>query len=365
MWPYELDINHYNSQEIGLAKSFIRKGNICDIVLYTKGNSREEEFIFDGNKKIHIYYMKAKNILKNCFYDKKLYTIINNYDIIQTTEYDQLANIKLYKILKEKLIIYHGPYKSSYTKGYNLKCLFSDFIILFNKKYKNVKCYSKSKLATDFLKSKGFNNTITIGVGLDFDRLNERSKRNKKIDDLYNNKKDKKYLLYIGKIENRRNILFLLDVLKECIKYDKTIKLIIVGKGDANYLEKCQKKICDNNLTDNVIYFEAFDQSELSNLYSICDMFLLPTNYEIFGMVLLEAMYFKMPIITTLNGGSSTLIENKKNGFICNLNIDLWKNTILENINSNNKEISKNANKTIINYFSWENISKKYLENLE
>ena len=77
--------------------------------------------------------MRAKKILNNAFFEKKLYDIIKNYDIIQTAEYDQLANIKLRKKLKDKLIIYHGPYASKYTKKYNIKCILSDFLIFFNK----------------------------------------------------------------------------------------------------------------------------------------------------------------------------------------------------------------------------------------
>ena len=35
MWPDTLNIKNYNCQELGLAKALVRKGNTCDIVLYT------------------------------------------------------------------------------------------------------------------------------------------------------------------------------------------------------------------------------------------------------------------------------------------------------------------------------------------
>ena len=57
---------------------------------------------------------------------------------------------------------------------------------------------------------------------------------------------------------------------------------------------------------------------------------LLPTEYEIFGMVLLEAMYYKTVVLTTQNGGSSTLIQNGLNGYIMQIeNGWEWANTIL------------------------------------
>ena len=58
------------------------------------------------------------------------------------------------------------------------------------------------------------------------------------------------------------------------------------------------------------------EQKYLSDVYNLADFFLLPTKYEIFGMVLLEAMYYKTVVLTTDNGGSSTLIDNGRNGYI-------------------------------------------------
>ena len=171
-WAEELNINNYNCQEIGLAKALIRKGNKCDIVLYTKNNSREEDYVFDNNKKIHIYYLTAKNILKNCIFENKIFEIIKEYDVVQSAEYDQIINLKLYKKLKEKLVIYHGPYsKINQNYRYLIKCLFSDIIYLFNNKFKKTKIITKSVLAEQYVNKKGFKNSITLGVGLDIDRL--------------------------------------------------------------------------------------------------------------------------------------------------------------------------------------------------
>lgn len=61
----------------------------------------------------------------------------------------------------------------------------------------------------------------------------------------------------------------------------------------------------------------------MPTVYQSCDAFSLPTRYEIFGMVLLEAMYYGLPTFTTYNGGSSTLM-NQENGIIIN-SIDMIK----------------------------------------
>lgn len=228
-WPDELNINNYNSQEIGLAKSLINNGHICDIVLYTKGQNKIDYYAFN-DKKIKIYYIKAINFFKNAIFDKAIFNIIDNYDVIQTAEYDQIFNIKLYKHCPEKLVIFHGPYKSEFTKGYKKKIMISDFLYKFFREYKNTPVISKSELATKFLYEKGFKNVFTIGVGLDDSRFTNVVS-NKKLDELITSKNNCKYMLYIGKIEERRNIKFLVDRFYDYNKTNQNSKLILVGKG--------------------------------------------------------------------------------------------------------------------------------------
>lgn len=365
MWPDVLNIRNYNCQEIGLAKALIRKGHTCDIVLYSEKKQEDEDIIFDNDKKIHIYYLRAKKFLKNAIFEKRLYEIIKSYDVIQTSEYDQIGNVKLKRKAKNKMVIYHGPYSCEYTKGYKMKCIFSDLYFIFNKDYKNTPCLSKSILATNLLKEKGFKDITTVGVGLDIDRFNNEIKYNKDIEKLVNEKNNNKYqyLLYIGKIEDRRNIIFLLDVLKSICEEKSNIKLIMVGKGEKSYIEKCFNYAKNIGIYDKIIYFESFKQEELPNLYKCCDLFLLPTQYEIFGMVLLESMYFGLPVITTLNGGSSTLINNTENGFICELKKEEWCKCIGKIISDEElrKHISCNCTKEIIMKYTWDKLADKFL----
>lgn len=364
LFPDELNINNYNVQEVGLAKALVKKGHVCDIVLYTnKQENYIQEIEVEANKKIKIYWLKGKKFLGNAFFDKELKNIINNYDIIQSGGYDQIYNAILNKKLNKPLLIYHGNYNSKYSKGYKKKCLVSDIFYLFFRDYKKVHFITKSKISTDFLNKKGYKNVETLGVGLDIDRFSKNVAINKKIEELKNNKQENNYLLYIGKIEERRNILFLLELLKSILKEETNYKLILVGKGNKEYVDKCNNYINENKLKNNIIWIDSLKQEEIPQLYSISDMFLLPTQHEIFGMVLLEAMYFGLPVLTTYNGGSSVLIDNGKNGFIEYVDINKWKNIILENIN--NKEISITAKTTIENKYTWDQLSEKFVEAYE
>ncbi len=372
MWSDELNIHSYNCQEIGLAKALIRKNNVCDIVLYTTGEEKIEKLYFDDNSRyITIYYLKAKTFLKNTFYDKKIYDICKKYDCIQCTEYDQVGNLLLNRRFKN-MCIYHGPYASRFTKRYKIKVIFSDLLYSLFPKYKNNLFISKSDLASDFLKAKGVKNVYTLGVGIDLERFDKNVDigHSKQLNDfIATNMKDSnqntKYMLYIGRLEKRRNIEFIIKRLYDISKENDNIKLIIVGTGSEKYTKKVFRLADELNVKNKIVYFSKLNQSELVDLYKISSVFLLPTRYEIFGMVILEAMYFGVPVITTLNGGSSTLIDHGKNGFICDLcDVDSWNENIQKLVTDGNffGKISANANATICTKFTWNILSEKFVQ---
>lgn len=365
-FPDVININNYNVQEIGLAKALIKKGNECDILLYTNEDKNyREQITIDNGKIITIYWTKGIKILGNVFFDKEIYNIANKYDFIQLGGYDQIYNSILIKKIHKPVVIYQGNYYSDYSKGYKKKCLISDMYYFFKPWYKEITFICKSKLAEQFLRRKGYKNTYVLGVGLDDERFINEIEENEKIREIKINKKHNKYLLYIGKIEERRSILLLLEMFLKILEKHSNVKLVLVGKGEENYKHKCFEYAKENNILNRIIYIESLEQKYMPQLYKCCDIFIFPTKHEIFGMVLLEAMYFGIPTITTLNGGSSTIIENEKNGFICNLNnINKWIDiiSIILKDDEYRKKISENAEKTIKNKFTWEKLSDKFLE---
>lgn len=362
LYPTEPKLNLYNIQEIGLAKALIDTGNKCDIVFYSKREERVQEIEYKEDK-IKIYWLKGKNILKNAFFGNKIVKLSKNYDIVQTSEYDQIYNIKLSKKIGDKLIIYHGPYYSKFNKGYNIKCKIFD-IFFANANYKKVKFITKSELAKKFLNEKGYTDATAIGVGLDDNKITENVAQNTKIELLNKINPEHFNLLYVGKIQPRRNTLFLIDVLESLIKKNTNVRLVLVGKGKKEYVEKVFQYAKQKNVYNYIIYEESVKQEDIKLVYEKCDMFLLPTSYDIFGMVLLEAMYFGLPVLTTLNGGSSTIIKDGQNGFVCDVDDkQKWTQVIEELIQNEDlsHRIALNAKNTIIDKFLWSKLVENFI----
>lgn len=367
-YPSYMDVerNTYNIQEVGLAKALVRKGNICGIVFWTDKEEKEVCVPVDNYGSVKVFYRHGKTALKNTVYvgcDK----LFEQYDILQTAEYNQIQSWILAKKYPKKTIVYHGPYYSLFNKKYNLMCSVFDWFFL--KRYLKLETHfiTKSKLAQDFLKSKGIKNDNigTVGVGIDTQMLS--SDNSVCTEPLFLKMQQDKSLklLYIGRLEKRRNILFVLDVFSEVLKAGINSTIYIIGTGEKKYVDACWEHAKEIGVKEHIIYQEKMEQKYLSQIYSLSDFFLLATEYEIFGMVLLEAMYYETVILTTSNGGSSTLIENGKNGFVMDLtNPKAWANCIV-NVSEDKEEMMRicdAATKKISEEFTWDDLMGHFIE---
>lgn len=373
-FPDILNLNSYNVQEVGLAKALTLKGDQCDIVLYHgKQADRQEAYQFEHEGRQYrfmIYWLKGYGLFKNGFMPsvKKL---ITDYDVIQVHEYDQIMSWMLYTKQKKPTVIYHGPYYGEYAKGYNLKCKVFDRLFLKRRSYENVVAVTKSKLATEFLKEKGFRQVITAGVGINADNFGESNIAGQSENGHQENtdgSKNSKNLLYVGKIEERRNIYFLIDVFRELHRRDSELKLTLIGSGEKEYRENFLQEIRSELEKGSIIYVEKATQKELAEYYRQSSLFLFTSNYEIFGMVLLEAMYFGVPVISSRNGGSTTLIENGFNGYVMD-GFDQSKWTeCMEGLLCDSEKLAQmgmHAQQTINEQFTWDALADKFVEAYE
>ena len=80
-------------------------------------------------------------------------------------------------------------------------------------------------------------------------------------------------------------------------------------------------------------------------------------------MVILEAMYFGLPVYTTYNGGSSTLITEENGIVIKNFNKDEWTQKIVSVIDNCElaNTISENAHRMIVENYTWDALADKFL----
>ncbi|TDX59261.1 glycosyltransferase family 4 protein [Orenia marismortui] len=113
------------------------------------------------------------------------------------------------------------------------------------------------------------------------------------------------YILYVGTIEPRKNLLRLLEAYHNLLKQGIKEKLVIVGKKGWLY-EDIFKKVEELGLDKQVLFLGYLPEKEKVALYSGAKVFVYPSLYEGFGLPPLEAMSCGTPVVVS---NSSSLPE--------------------------------------------------------
>lgn len=353
----------YNIQEIGLAIALNKNGHECDVMSISDNNQFSKNEVCIDNQKITIYSVKAFVALKNGWL-KDIEDILDRYDILQVCEYNQIYTWHLAKKYQHKMVCYHGPYYCDFNHNYNKMAKVFDMFFVNRYRKLNTCFITKSGLAKEYLKSKGLGNVHSVGVGLGTSFLHNIT--NEELPELAPIKEmNCLKLLYVGVIEPRRNSLFMLEILNELKIKGVNFKLIMIGryKNEA-YKNVFNARVHELGLTDNIYYIPRVEQKYLSHVYANTDIFLLPTIYDIYGMVLLESMYFGMPTVTSINGGSDMMMEDGINGFVIpKFEAKVWAEKVIEL--SKDKEFCKKigdaAHKTIVEKFTWDKLASQFI----
>ena len=192
----------YNLQEIGLARAFNRQGHKCDVVYWGGKEEKSVDIKYDNEKYFKVYYLKAKDFLKNGIYSNSLIELSKNYDIVHSGGYDQLESWILASKIPEKLVIYNGTYYSDFNANYNKKCKVFDKFFLPRYKKNNIFFDTKSRLSAKFLEQRGLKNVTPIGVGIDLEQLQAKKMIKSDLSEKIQTQKELRYKIYYLRWKN-------------------------------------------------------------------------------------------------------------------------------------------------------------------
>lgn len=130
-------------------------------------------------------------------------------------------------------------------------------------------------------------------------------------------------MLFVGRIETRKGIDVLLEAAYAVLADCPNAELHLIGRQNPvpdqaeSILERHYRTVVDRPDIDSRIRFLGMlPDEELRQAYADCDVFVLPSKYESFGLVLTEAMLFSKPVIGVRAGGPAEIIADGKNGFL-------------------------------------------------
>ena len=168
-----------------------------------------------------------------------------------------------------------------------------------------------TRYSIDVLNKFGFKckNFEIIPAGVDISEFNEMFDRSRFV------KIDKFNLLFAGRLAHGKGIDTLIKSVKILDSEKKQIHLNIAGPdfGDFERLKKLTEEL---ELTDKITFCGKLDRNELVKLFKCSDVFILPSRYEAFGIVLIEAMAAGIPVIGSNISAIPFVIDDEKTGLL-------------------------------------------------
>ncbi len=164
------------------------------------------------------------------------------------------------------------------------------------------------------------------------------------------------FILNVGTIEKRKNLLTLVKSIKNV-----DVSLIVVGKKTPYYRE-IHAYIKENNLKNKIYFLEGVSLQELASLYQIATIFVYPSVFEGFGIPIIEALYSKTPVITSINGVFSEA-GGENSTYVAPLNVNDLRDAIVNLLSSK----TKRDKMSILGYefvqkFNNQNIADSYMK---
>lgn len=123
-------------------------------------------------------------------------------------------------------------------------------------------------------------------------------------------------LLFLSNLIISKGILDFLDALEILLKRRVNFKGIVVGaEGDLD-IELLMAEIENRGLNQHVIYLGALYNDDRDEILCTCDILVFPTKNDIWGNVIVEAMQFGKPVVSTIEGAIPEIIDDGVTGFI-------------------------------------------------
>ncbi|MGM0843734.1 MAG: glycosyltransferase family 4 protein [Bacillota bacterium] len=172
--------------------------------------------------------------------------------------------------------------------------------------------------------------------------------------------KDEIRLLFIGLIDENKNLGSVLSACAKLKEQGKNISLQVVGSGP---LEEKNKQLCKELNIEDQVTFHGYvkDQKKIAEIMTNTDIFVMPSFTETFGLVYIEAMSQGVPVIFSEGQGIDGVFNEGEVGYPVNPNDP---DTIVEAIGkiiNHYPEMSANGIRES-KAFKWANVAERYIE---
>ena len=316
----------YNSQEIGLGRALADMGHSVTIYKGVKDKSQVETVQISENLTIH--YLAMPCFVAHGYMPTKLLDPDLDGILCFSDQQIFLRHVADYCARNQIVFVpYIGVAHSFYINTLRGRIMDDLFKALTLPIYKRLPLLAKTDSAKQELEELGIaGDRITVSpVGIDVAVLNhdflsaDRAALRREL----GFEEDDVILCNVSRLEDDKRPFDLLEIFMH-VRGKKKFKLLIVGKGPLR--EEMDRKIAACGVQDEVKILESVPYQNMWKIYTASDYYINMSKREIFGMAIMEAVYYRSSVAAARAMGPSITLKDMRGHTICDSDaeIEAW-----------------------------------------
>ena len=307
-----------------IAKALVKKGH--EIIVYTSDakdlNSRLEVRPVENLDGIEVHYFRNLPVrcIKNLFVTPGLVSRAKNevesFDVVHLHGHWSFQNAVLHHFAKKHSIPYVFQAHGSLPKGESSRELKRIYDLLFGSRIlrdaSKVIAVSPMEVEQYIAKQVPAHKVALIPNGINLSQQTATKGAFRKRFSIGDNKR---IVMFLGRLHPLKGVNLLIEAYACLSKEFDDIQLVIVGPDDG-CLFNLKRQVRLLGLTKDVLFTGLLCENEKLEAYMDADLLVLPSRYEIFGIVVLEAYAFSIPVVASDLPSLSEFIQDGQTGLL-------------------------------------------------
>jgi 1,2-diacylglycerol 3-alpha-glucosyltransferase len=303
----------YNVQDTGLGRALAELGHHVKVYNFVHSGARETSHESDS---FEVHYLPARSLGGHTLHS--FHFIENGTDAVIAYCDNQIGYQSLVSYCKKRdilLLPYVGVTGSHHRNAF-VRC-FLNWIIPNTRIFRRQTVLAKTPAVAGQLRQSGATDVVVAPACLDMNFVKKEygATERRALAGELGLDPSKKYILFIGRMIEEKRPVEMVEIFAAVAQRMEDVHLIMIGQGILE--QDTARQIAEKNLSDRCTVIRQVNNDVIWKYYVLADVFVNLNREEIFGMAMLEAMYYKCAVVAASAPGPEYIFTDQVNGFLC------------------------------------------------